>query len=547
LLAIASLLVCGFAAEPAFVPVSPAIGAAAAFLNAPAADPAPGAAVPAFAADAATGDVGASGEPFVGQDPVEKGDKPAGDDPKDKEGADKDKAAKDKNGKSKDDDKDEKKDKPKPKPTPPKPKGPPLAVRADKLYVRPDRVLEGVTVLIDDGRIAAVGTDVKVPEGVRTLQAKVVTAGFIDGWSSFALDPAAFGDERISPSSTALDAVDPYVDARWEREVLRGGVTAYRVQTAPHTRIGGLGAVLRFHPGKLAQDSALSSDCSLALTLSSARGGDDVFERAADTERVLGAIADGWAYLQEKNEYKHELAAWEKAIADKQKELDDGFKKAKKDREKAQADAKDKGTEFKEKEYKEDKKPKAPRYDEDREVLARAANGELPVVVEAHSAVQIRALLESARKFKRARLVLAGGAEARRFAKELAELRIPVLLSPQPMGFYVESAISSGGLGLAAELEDAGVEVLLGSGGADGLASRDLPLLASLAVGHGLSPKAALAALTTRPARVFDIADKVGSVEIGREADLVLFDGEPFAAATKVKSVICGGDLVVEE
>jgi imidazolonepropionase-like amidohydrolase len=115
------------------------------------------------------------------------------------------------------------------------------------------------------------------------------------------------------------------------------------------------------------------------------------------------------------------------------------------------------------------------------------------------------------------------------------------------MGFYVEGAISSGGLGLAAELEEAGVEVLLGSGGADGLASRDLPLLASLAVGHGLSPKAALAALTTRPARVFDIADKVGSVEIGREADLVLFDGEPFAAATKVKSVICGGDLVVEE
>jgi imidazolonepropionase-like amidohydrolase len=426
-------------------------------------------------------------------------------------------------------------------------RGPVLAIKAAKLYVRPDRVLEGVTVLVQGGRIVAVGADVKPPADARKLEAPVVTAGFLDSWSSFALDPTSFGDERITPSSTALDAVDPYVDPRWEREVLRAGVTSYRLQPSPSARISGLGAVMRLHPDRLLIDSTILADCAVALTLGGGRAGSDVFERAAESDRVLGAIADGWAYLEEKNEYKHELAEWEKKIAEKQKELDDGFKKAKKDREKAQADAKEKGTEFKEKEYKEDKKPKAPRYDEDKEVLARAANGEMPLVVEVHNAAQIRAVLDLSKGFKRARLVLAGATDAHLFAKELAERRIPVLLAPQPLGFQRPSALANSSLGLAAELEEAGVEVLLGSGGQSGLASRDLPLLAALAIGHGLSPQSALAALTTRPARVFDVAGKIGTVEVGRDADLVLFDGEPFAATTKVKYVISGGDLVVEE
>ncbi len=423
---------------------------------------------------------------------------------------------------------------------------PPVFIKAGKLYARPDRVLEGVGILVERGRVVAIGAELQAPKDVRKLEAAVVCAGFIDGWSSFALDPTAWGDERVSPSSSALDAVDPYVDPRWEREILRAGVTSYRLQAAAGARVGGLCALLRLHPTRATADSVLLGDSSVGLSLAVSRSG-DVFERAAETERVLGAIAEGWGYLEEKNEYKHELAEWEKKIAEKRKELDDGFKKAKKDREKAEAEAKEKGGEFKEKEYKEDKKPKAPRYDEDKEVLARVANGELPLVVEAHSAVQIRSLLASADRFKRARLVLAGATEAAPFAKQLAEHRIAVLIAPTPLGFYRDSTSANASLALAAELEEAGVEVLLGSGGPSALASRDLPLLAALAIGHGMSPQAALAALTTRPARVFDVSSRVGSVELGRDADLLLLDGEPFAASTKVKYVLSGGDVVIEE
>lgn len=421
-----------------------------------------------------------------------------------------------------------------------------LAIHADKLYVRPDRVLEDVTVLVQDGVITAVGADVKAPEKARKLGAKVVCAGFVDAWSSFALDETSFGDERISAASTALDAVDPYVDGRLEREVLRGGVTTFRLQPSPGARISGVGAILRLHPNRLLLESTVLADCALALSMGVGRAGEDVFERANDVDRVTSALADGWAYLEEQNEYKHDLAEWEKKIAEKQKELDDGFKKAKKDREKAQTEAKDKGTEFKEKEYKEDKKPKAPRFDEDKAELARVASGELPLVLEVHRALEIRSLLEGTKRFTRLRLAIAGGTDALECAEELKARRIPVIVWPQPtVGGRPEEARVKG-MGLAAALESAGVEVILGSGAAAGIGSRDLPLLAALAVGHGMQSEAALAAITTRPARMFDVSDKVGSLEVGRQADVVVFSGEPFAATTQVRFVISGGDLVVE-
>src|SRR6185295_6949138 len=113
---------------------------------------------------------------------------------------------------------------------------------------------------------------------------------------------------------------------------------------------------------------------------------------------------------------------------------DDGFKKAKKDREKELADSKEKGKEFKEKEFKEDKPPKAPKFDAEKAVLSRVAEGRIPLVVEVHRASQLRALLAATESFKRLRLILAGGTDALEVAPELVRRRIPVVVWPQPMG-----------------------------------------------------------------------------------------------------------------
>jgi imidazolonepropionase-like amidohydrolase len=283
----------------------------------------------------------------------------------------------------------------------------------------------------------------------------------------------------------------------------------------------------------------------MALGVRADGNGSDPFERMADVERLAGMITQGEAYSTEQIEYRHELEAWKKKIAEKQKELEDGFKKAKKDRDKEQADSKEKGKEFKEKEFKEDKAPKVPKFDPDKAVLARVAEGEIPLVVEVHRASQLRALLAATAQFKRLRLVLAGGTDSLEVAPELVRRQIPVVVWPQPMGAQLPPEMEHHDLALAGKLEAAGVTVLLGSGARQSSASRDLPLLAELAIGHGLGRDQAFFALTLGAARALDLDARVGSVERGKDADLLVLDGDPLTGSTRIQFVISGGDVVI--
>jgi imidazolonepropionase-like amidohydrolase len=430
--------------------------------------------------------------------------------------------------------------------TPASPGAGALIVRGEKIVVRPGEELENASVLVQDGRIVAVGANLEAPEGAREIRGKVVCPGFVDAWSSFGLDSTAWSDDRVSPASRATDAADGYVDRRIEEEVLLAGVTSYRIQATVAARALGIGALLRVDPGRSLADSIVVGDCCIAFTCGTTRGGRmlDVFDRVADVDRIVGMIADGLTYLQDSNEHRHDLEEWKKKIAEKEKELEDGFKKAKKDREKEEAEAKEKKKEFKEKAYKEDKRPSPPRYDEDKEAMARVASGELPLIVEAHRAAELRNLLEGTKRFERLRLVIAGGTEALAVADELKEREIPVIVWPAPLGTSRSSELERADLALAGRLEAAGVEVLLGSGAAS---SRDLPLFAALAVGHGLSKESAFAALTVRAARALDASDRIGSIEVGKDADLIVLDGEPFATTTRVRAVVCAGALYGRE
>lgn len=420
-------------------------------------------------------------------------------------------------------------------------------IRAQKLFVRPGKVEEDTAVLVQDGKIVAIGAHLSAPEGAREIEGQVVCAGFIDAWSTFGLDEAALRDERVSAATRSVDAWDPFVDDRWRREMLRAGVTALRVNAAPNGKVGGVGAIVRTHPDLDDRRAVLLPDACVALGVGITRGsrGLDPFERVADVDRALGALGDGLSYLQDKLEYKSELEAWQKAISEKDKELDENAKKAKKDREKEKAEAEKAGKEFKEKAYKEDKRPKAPRFDEDKEALARAANGELPVVIEAHRAIELRSLLEGVQKYERVRWILAGASEALAVAEQLAERRVPVLVSPVPLGRFRPDEQREAEPALAGRLAEAGVPILIGSGVGSALGSRDLPLVAQLAIGAGLPREKAFEALTLGAARAFDVADRIGSVEIGKDADLLVLDGEPLAMGTSVRYVLSAGDLVI--
>lgn len=422
-----------------------------------------------------------------------------------------------------------------------------IVLRADKLIVKPGEVLEGASVLIEGGLITQVGKIVTPPAGAREIHGAVVCAGFIDPWSVYGVDPEAIGEQRNSPSAATSDALDDYIDPRLRKDVLRAGITTLRAQIGVFARVAGTGTILRLHPSLSLEKTKLVPECCLAMTLGvrADGNGSDPFERLSDVERLAGMLTQGEAYALEQTEYQHDLTDWKKKIADKQKELDDGFKKAKKDRDKELADSKEKSKEFKEKEFKEDKPPKPPKYDPDKVVLARVAEGEIPLIVEGHRASQLRALMSATESFKRLRLILAGGTDAVEVVPDLVRRHIPVMVWPQPMGANPVGEMERYDLALAGRLQHAGVAVLLGSGARNASASRDLPLLAELAIGHGLDREAAFAALTLGAARAFDLDSRIGSVERGKDADLLVLDGDPLSGATHIKYVLSGGDVVI--
>jgi imidazolonepropionase-like amidohydrolase len=421
-----------------------------------------------------------------------------------------------------------------------------LLVHAERLIVRPGEELANQDVLVQDGVIVAIGVGLSAPEGARKVSGKVVCAGFFDAWSSLGLDASSASDEGASPSMRTVDAVDRYSDPGHLADALRAGVTSVRAQAGGPAMTCGFGAVVRLDPLLEAPAALVIAEANLAATVGTPRGGRDrdIFDRVSEIDRVVGLVEGGRKYREDWNDYRDELVKWQEAVAEKEKELEKDFKKAKKDREKAVKEAEEKGKEFKEERFKEDKKPREPKLDADSEAAARAADGSVPLVVEVHRAEEIRGLLAKTQGFERLRLIFAGATESVEHAKALAKRHIPVIVWPRP-GEPSGDEWDGHDLTLAGRLAEAGVEVLIGSGGSD--TSRELRLLAALAVSKGLDRDKALNAITLGPARAFDVADKLGSVERGKDADLLVIDGDPLDTTARIRFVISQGRVVVEQ
>lgn len=441
-----------------------------------------------------------------------------------------------------------------------------LYIRARKLIQRPGEVIENAAVIVRGGRIVAVGSGLSKPDGAREIEGEYVCAGFLDPWAAIGMTPEALADGTTTPSTRASDGLDAYGQEHLRREALRAGVTCVRLQAGAASRVSGIGVLVRTAPGLAAEHAIVEAESNVAMSIGLSANvegqprieqqGDafvlvpgsktmDPFDRIAELDRIVAAIEAGKNHLIAQAEYRHELEEWKKKIAEKEAELEKDAKKAKKDREKEEKEAKEKGKEFQEKKYKEDKQPSPPRHDDDHAVMARVADGKLPLVVQANRAAEIRGLLQATAGYDRLRLVVAGGAEATCCAKELAERRVPVLVWPALRGKDRPDEYDAADATLAARLAKEGVEVLIGSGGFDAGASRDLPLLAEIAVGAGLDRETAFEALTLGAARTLDAADRLGSIERGKDADLIVLDGEPLSSAARVRYVITMGRVVV--
>ncbi|HVO45391.1 MAG TPA: amidohydrolase family protein [Steroidobacteraceae bacterium] len=166
-------------------------------------------------------------------------------------------------------------------------------------------------------------------------------------------------------------------------------------------------------------------------------------------------------------------------------------------------------------------------------------NGAGPIVFDVDRASDIRQVIAFATREK-LRVVVKGGTEAWRVGSELAAARIPVILNPLddlPGSFDTVGAT----LENAARLNKAGVKIAFSLDDPQPHNIRKVRQTAGVAVAHGLPWEAALAALTRNPAEIFGVADRDGSVAIGRPADLVLWSGDPLDVTSLADRVFIAG------
>ncbi len=392
--------------------------------------------------------------------------------------------------------------------------------------------VEGGTVLIVDGRIAAVGADVAIPAGAEVVDVtgSVVMPGIIDAMSYYGVAGEDMNEvpNPLTPELRIIEAFAPFgafgAGAAGEirvRELLQGGVTAMYIGPGDATVLGGQGAVVK-SAGERFGDLIVREPAAIDITL----GG-----RPASTYRDMSrSPSTRMAVVSQLRELLVKAQEWVESGAGS--EGGGG------------GDAGPGGANA------------APR-NLGMEALGRLLRGEIPARVQANASRDIRVAIELAEEFG-FELVIDGGAGAHQMRDELADRGIPVVLGPLSHPYISGEEIPDpgdyGGVDErnAVWLNEAGVHISFasfsrsfGSFGA-GVAGQWLLIDASIALGHGMSRADVLRALTLSPAEVLGVSDRLGSLEVGKDADVVVFDGDPLSIRTWASRVYVGGRLVHE-
>ena len=375
-----------------------------------------------------------------------------------------------------------------------------VAVRGETVYTMAGAPIHDGVVLVRDGKIERVGpaAEVRVPEGYRTLTAKVVTPGLVDAHSVVGLAGMA-GQPQDQDQLDRSDAVQPElraVDAYNARDELvawlRGlGVTTVHTGHGPGALVSGQTMVVKTRGGDVGE-ALVDSTTMVAFTLGPS---------VAANFRSPGTRARGIATLRAQFMRAQEYARKAKSGASQPRDLK-------------------------------------------LEVLARVLNGEVPALVTAQRAPEILAALRLAQEFG-FRLVLDGAADAYLVTDEIRRAKVPVILHPTMVRTFGETEDAT--LETAKKLHDAGIPVALQSG-FEGYVPKTRVVLfeAAMAAANGLAFEDALRTVTIDAARIIGMDRRVGSLERGKDGDLALFDGDPFEYTSHVCATVIEGQVVSE-
>lgn len=431
-------------------------------------------------------------------------------------------------------------------------------------------IADGV-ILITGDTISAVGNrKLKIPGGTTTIDASglTLTPGLVDAGSSLWLTSSAATSSASDASLNVLDGVDRY-DDQWH-EVARQGVTAVYVQPARGGTLGGYGAVLSVVPaeyGPVVHREFAAVQASLGIGASNNQARVQQLDR---TKKALKAAADYQAKWDKYNEYMKKKQAAQKKATDKKasdpksksekpsgdsngvKSADvskaDAAKRAAVVKKPSEAKPASKATDAKKEAASKgkpaEKPPEKPEQDDAKERLAKVAKGEIPMRLEIHNADDAHYAHELLNAFPDMQVVFTGLTDLRSATESVRKLNAPVVVGPW---LNAESNYRSDPPSVevwADAFADYAGALVISSSGSSRRSSRLLRAHAGRAIAAGIDTGSALEAVTINAARSLGVDDKIGSIAVGKRADLAGFRGEPLDGSAPVALVVSGGTVV---
>jgi imidazolonepropionase-like amidohydrolase len=379
-----------------------------------------------------------------------------------------------------------------------------LAVKNGTLYTITNGVIEQGTVLMEDGRIIAVGANVAIPEDAQVIdaQGRVVTPGFIDAHSHIGLfgEPivpaTADGNEKTGPVQASLFGVDSLnpADPAFP-QVLAAGVTTVYTGPGSSNVIGGTGMAIKTL-GRTVDDMVIPGSEGMKMAL-----GENPKRNYGAVHKIPSTRMGNAAVLREAlinaQNYQHKL---DRAAADG-KPVDRNL---------------------------------------GMEQLCKVLRREMKARIHCHRADDIITAIAIAEEFN-LDYVLEHATEGYKVADILAEKQVPCVVGPLLMG-PAKHELWEVRLDNPAILNKAGVKVAIMVDASS--ATKWLPMHTGIAVREGMDMDEAMRAITINPAEILGLADRLGSIEVGKDADLAIFNGNPLSNFTLCQTVIVAGQVV---
>ncbi len=404
----------------------------------------------------------------------------------------------------------------------------PLAIQGAKIITISGEPIESGTILISNGKITAVGQDIKIPGEAKVIdaQGKVVMPGFIDAHSASGMSQPNERSEVV-PFLSVVDSIDPVAD--YFEECRRNGITSAAVVPGNSTLIGGQAAILKT-AGQYVNDMLLNRHAGLKLSLVPTSG-----SRMSQMARLR----------KELDKAKQAMEKEDKPEADDAKPEPEEPK----DKESAgeeKGESKDDASED-EKTAAENKPGDAAAQNEGLQALIRALKGESPVFIYCANGMDVVAALGLVKDYH-LKPIFVLGRDCYKAAELLAKQDQTVILDPTLVFWETDPRTREDKKIVLPKIYlDCGVPFIFqisDSGSRTSLGTSYFWYQAATAVKYGLSEAQALEALTLQPAKLLGIDNMVGTIEVGKDADLVILTGEPLEMTTWVEKTIVNGDVV---